>query len=147
MSGLVFRLCISPCPCAAGGGKRWAQTWSGRNSALKSAHTGCALGERSRSSAECPGLASTPQPWSAETPVAGAGPWLVVGVALGEVSGGQQGTAAGDVSWAAALAVVMSKLFSWSGYRSQTSCKYSLPENRIETAFGHLLSFIRPLLF
>lgn len=106
------------------------QTWSGRNPALKSTRTGCALGERSQSSAECPGLASTPQPWSAETPVAGAGPWLVIGVALGEASRGQQGTAAGDVNWAAALAVVMSKLFSWSGYCSQSQVLFAREQNR-----------------
>lgn len=46
----------------------------------------------------------------------------------------------GDVSWNAATTVTMSKLFFWCGYHSQTSCKGSLPENRVEATFGHLLS-------
>lgn len=72
-----------------------------------------ALRERSQSSTECPGLASTPQPWSAEILVAGPRPWLITRVALGEAyARAQQETAAGDVSWAAAIAVMMSKLFS-----------------------------------
>lgn len=78
------------------------------------------------------------RPFAAGGDECGVQVWLIVRMAVEEASSeAQQETATEGVSRDAATAGVMSRLFSWPEYHSQTACKCSLPENTIGSTSGH----------